>query len=120
MEETRRERKQKKKGGQAEMKIGVGKGDWRDSSNFKKLGAIYTKEVLWAFNRSIIQHISSLLSRFFPCFFSPKLLIPSERPGIKASLAFYHCLYKSFAVKDVIVLFLDLFMVSLQSGTLLQ
>lgn len=56
------------------MKIGVGKGDWGDSSNFKKLGAIYAKEVLWMFNRSIIQHISSLLASFF-LLLSTKLLI---------------------------------------------
>lgn len=73
-EEKRRERKRFEKKGQAEMKIGVGKGDWRDSSNLKKLGAIYTKEVLWPFNRSIIQHISSLLSSFFPS--QPNSLFP--------------------------------------------
>lgn len=63
------------------MKIGVGKGDWRDSSNFKKLGTIYTKEVLWAFNRSIIQHISSLLNMFFSS--QPNFLFPLTAQKLK-------------------------------------
>lgn len=45
-EKERKKVVKKKKKGQAEMKIGVGKGDCRDSSNCKKLTAIYTKEVL--------------------------------------------------------------------------
>lgn len=56
-----------KKKGQAEMKIGVGKGDWR-FEQLQETGAIYTKEVLWAFNRSIIHHISSLLRQFLFSF----------------------------------------------------
>lgn len=53
MKTLKKERKKRKQ--TAETKIGVGKGDWKDLSNFKKLGAIYTKEVLWTFYHSAHQ-----------------------------------------------------------------
>lgn len=87
------------------MKIGVGKGDWRDSSHFKKLGAIYTKEVLWAFNRSITQHISSLLG----IFFLPSL---SQTPYRGVHLFPHFIVYYSFVFNDVIVLFFSAYLCS--------
>lgn len=53
------------------MKIGVVKGNWGDMSNFKTLGAIYTKVVIRTLI-FIIQHISSLLSVFFFFFLTDK------------------------------------------------
>lgn len=61
------------------MKIGLGKGDWRYSSHFQKLEAIYTKDVSWAFNKCIIKHISSPLSFF--SLFSFKFLFLSNSTG---------------------------------------
>lgn len=90
----------KKRKQTAGMKIGVGEGDWKDLSNFKKLGAIYTKEVLWTFYHSAHQQsIKQLLFFFFSFFLTAKLLILSECAEIKVFLSVlmspiqYHCLH---------------------------
>lgn len=55
-----------------EMTIGVVKGNWRDLSNFKKLGAIYTK----VFIRTLI--LSSRKSAVYYAVFSFLFLILPE------------------------------------------
>lgn len=90
-------KKKEKENRQRGMKIGVGEGDWKDLSDFEKLGAIYTKEVLWTFYHSA--HQQSIKQLLFSFFLTAKLLILSECAEIKVFLSVlmspiqYYCLH---------------------------